>query len=359
MAPRSVRSPKTDHKVESSFEDLKAAIDKLNPSETDLYAIFAPVRACLWRRLLLKWFKITIGCLVAGMVIYYVPTVNWHVTAVGRLLMIELLPFWDWTPLYRSKCIITKATADPAPTKVEPLRLLSDDCVVCENLASIPKRENVSYESLFRHHLMRQIPIVVPDGQSMWEEHERYGGDWSRFLADVEDLLLSNPCDLQTNLLFQPSTARPTALARMVDLLAPDTEREESKDNVGGWFVQFRNCALRTVKKTRIMFRKPYFYAAHWESPFTSWFLLSAGYGGNREIRPNMAGLVIVSQLRSALNVTLEPRYECEARCRTVRLMLQERQSLLFSTTLWSFSYSPSQQDRASVTFVSETYDDV
>lgn len=224
----------------------------------------------------------------------------------------------------------------------------------------VPVHANLTYERLFSDGLMSNTPIIVADGiAEPWDEHIRYGGVWSEFITDVEALLLNNPCDFQTNLLFRAPIAKPSALARMVELLAPaaDTALSDVNKTGNGWFVQFRNCAKRAVKRTRIMFRKPYFYPAHWESPFTSWLLLSSQYRAPLGISPNMAGLVIVSQLRSQLNVTLSPRHACEHRCQMQRILLQEQQSLLFSTTLWNFVYSPSALNRTSVTFITETYE--
>ncbi|XP_050088362.1 uncharacterized protein LOC126572776 [Anopheles aquasalis] len=315
------------------------------------------LRIKLIRERVWKLCKVVLLCALIALSCYYIPVVNWHVTAIGRLIMIELLPFWDWTPLYRSKCLIERSGKEGVMEKPGPFRLMPEDCAVCENLGSMPVHANLTYERLYSHGLMSNTPIIVADGVAEpWHEHIRYGGVWSRFMTDVEDLLLNNPCDFQTNLLFRAPIAKPSAVARMVELLEPDVvSNGNEKEN--GWFVQFRNCAKPTVKRTRLMFRKPYFYPAHWESPFTSWLLLSSQYRAPLNIAPNMAGLVIVSQLRSQLNVTLSPRHECAHRCQTQRILLQEQQTLLFSTTLWNFVYSPSQLNRTSVTFITETYE--
>ncbi|XP_049537514.1 uncharacterized protein LOC125952217 [Anopheles darlingi] len=307
-----------------------------------------------------KVCKVVLLSALMALSCYYIPGVNWHVTAIGRLVMIELLPFWDWTPLYRSKCLIERSSKGAGVEKSGQFQLIPEDCAVCENLGLIPVHANLTYEQLFSHSLMSNTPIIVADGiAEAWDEHIRYGGVWSRFMTDVEHLLLNNPCDFQTNLLFRAPIAKPSALARMVELLEPDKDADTLNGNKreNGWFVQFRNCAKRTVKRTRIMFRKPYFYPGHWESPFTSWLLLSNQYRTPLDFSPNMVGLVIVSQLRSQLNVTLSPISECGYRCQTQRILLQEQQTLLFSTTLWNFAYSPSQLNQTSVTFITETYE--
>uniref|UniRef100_A0A182N4J9 Uncharacterized protein n=1 Tax=Anopheles dirus TaxID=7168 RepID=A0A182N4J9_9DIPT len=324
-----VAAPKAEPALDTSFRELLKAIEKAHPSERDLYEVFAPVRRRIWRSLCIRWLTRVACLLTICLTVYYVPSVNWHATAVGRLFMIELLPYWDWTPLYRGKCLIAKSKENTASKAYETTPFFSDDCVVCQNY------------------------VVVSDAQSPWIEHARYGADWGSFQNDVEDLLLANPCDFRTNLLFKPTSAKSAALARMVELLADDRATEH------GWFVQLRNCALRTVKKTRLMFAKPYFYATHWEPPYTNWMLLSRGFRSASEITPKMAGLVIVQQMRSQLGVVLRPRAECERSCGPLPVTLAEGQSLLFSSTLWSLSYEPSGRNQTSVTFVTETYESV
>uniref|UniRef100_A0A182K5U1 Uncharacterized protein n=1 Tax=Anopheles christyi TaxID=43041 RepID=A0A182K5U1_9DIPT len=352
-----VGSRKVESDLNVSFQELLEAIKKVNPSDSALYDAFAPVRKRIWRRRCIRWLYGTVCLLAICLAVYYIPWVNWHVTAIGRLIMIKLLPYWDWTPLYRDKCLIAKVKETTAPKKYEPIASFPDDCVVCRNFGMVPVRKNVTYETLYRDHLMRNVPIIVSDAYLPWPEHPRYGSDWDRFLLDLEDLLLANPCDFRTNLLFKPSAAKAPALARMVDLLASNTSAY-GNDTARGWFVQLRNCGLRTVKKTRTMFEKPYFYATHWEPPYTNWMLLSRAFHPLApELTPKMGGLVIAHQMRSQLNVILRPRSECENSCRELSLTLHQQQSLLFSTTLWNFSYLPSDGNETSVTFITETYE--
>uniref|UniRef100_A0A182WVB8 Uncharacterized protein n=1 Tax=Anopheles quadriannulatus TaxID=34691 RepID=A0A182WVB8_ANOQN len=266
-----VGSGKVESDLSVSFLELLEAIGKAKASDRVLYDAFAPVRKRIWRKKCIRWLSGAVCLAAIGLAVYYIPWVNWQVTAVGRLIMIELLPYWDWTPLYRGKCLIAKAKETDAPKN--------------------------------------------------------------------------------------PRTAKAPAIARMVDLLASNGSLY-GNGTARGWFVQLRNCALPPIKKTRTMFEKPYFYATHWEPPYTNWLLLSrAFHPGAPELTPNMAGLVIVHQMRARLSVTLRPRTECKDSCRALSLTLHQQQSLLFSTSLWNFSYLPSDGNETSVTFITETYE--
>ncbi|XP_053671446.1 uncharacterized protein LOC128721692 [Anopheles nili] len=356
-SPMMVGQRKMQATLEASFQDLLATIEQVNPSESDLYEIFAPIRKRIWLKWISKWLSVAVCFAALCLAVYYVPSINWHATAVGRLIMIELLPYWDWTPLYRGKCLISKSKETSSSKKYEASFSFPDDCMVCQNVDTVPVRRNVSYETMFSRHLIRNTPLIVSDGQPYWNEHVRYGREWGIFFSDVEDLLLADPCDFRTNLLFKPTVAKTSAIARMIDVLVESEMESNANITDRGWFVQLRNCALRTVKKARIMFRKPYFYATHWEPPYTSWILLSRGYHKAPEMVPNMAGLVLVHQLRSHLNVVLRPRTECEQSCHTLSITLHERASLVFSSTMWNFSYTPSDKNQTSVTFATETYE--
>uniref|UniRef100_A0A182UWR1 Uncharacterized protein n=1 Tax=Anopheles merus TaxID=30066 RepID=A0A182UWR1_ANOME len=357
VSPAMVGSGKVESDLSVSFQELLEAIGRAKPSDRALYDAFAPVRKRIWRKRCIRWLSGAVCLAAIVLVVYYIPWVNWQVTAVGRLIMIELLPYWDWTPLYRGKCLIAKAKETDAPKKYAPITSFPEDCVVCRNFDAVPVRTNVTYEALYRDHLIRNVPIIVSDVHLPWDQHPRYGSDWDSFLLDLEDLLLASPCDFRTNLLFSPRTAKAPAIARMVDLLA--SNRSGYGNGIArGWFVQLRNCALPPIKKTRTMFEKPYFYATHWEPPYTNWMLLSrAFHPGAPELTPNMAGLVIVHQMRARLSVTLRPRTECKDSCRALSLTLHQQQSLLFSTSLWNFSYLPSDGNETSVTFITETYE--
>lgn len=69
----------------------------------------------------------------------------------------------------------------------------------------------------------------------------------------------------------------------------------------------------------------------------------------------NMFGLVIVTQLRGNLKITLEAKKACMDFCKDLKLELLSGESLVFLTDLWTFSYQYSAEKDYSVTFITET----
>lgn len=54
--------------------------------------------------------------------------VAWHASAVARILMVRLLPFYDWTGLFYESCLFEKTAKATDPEGA----LSFADCEVCE-----------------------------------------------------------------------------------------------------------------------------------------------------------------------------------------------------------------------------------
>jgi hypothetical protein len=68
-----------------------------------------------------------------------------------------------------------------------------------------------------------------------------------------------------------------------------------------------------------------------------------------------LVGLVIVTQLKGILNVSLTPKDECLNICQDLKLKLFEGESLVFLHDLWTFSYQYLTEKEFSLTFITET----
>ncbi|XP_055541717.1 uncharacterized protein LOC129727689 [Wyeomyia smithii] len=338
--------------LDQEFQSLLDSIDKLALTKAELYKVLAPLRWQMFRNCWVKRIKIFVLIATALIAIYYIPVLNWNASALGKLAMVQVLPYLDWRPLYRDRCLVKSLPwkwNSQGNRFYHQNELLAEDCHVCETINSIPSIKQLSFEYLNDNHLLRNVPIIVLDSHLKWAE-----GSWTnvtQFIKAIEPLLLSRPCNVHTNLLFKGYDVRESdsALVTMADILL----RTKSNDS---WFVHFRNCRLATIKRTRLLIERPYFYAPHLEMPYSTWFLLSSNYSTRSWKSLKLEGFVIVMQLKESLKVVLIPRGECYDICNKFEFELHEGQSLVFLTDLWLFKYLPSGTNTTAITFVSETF---
>jgi hypothetical protein len=109
------------------------------------------------------------------------------------------------------------------------------------------------------------------------------------------------------------------------------------------------------LKASRLLTRKPYFYPRNLQAPSSSWILMSQNFD-NYTNDLKMYGLIIVTQLRGTIRVTLKPKDSCQKLCHELTLSLFDGESLTFLTNLWTFSYEYlAENDSFSLTFITET----
>lgn len=88
------------------------------------------VRKAIIKRLT-RGLLILIMVLAIGYTASQTVTLQWHAAAVTRIVLIKLLPVWDWTPLYSNKCLIQK----PEQRNLESNIVSATDCIACEAIS--------------------------------------------------------------------------------------------------------------------------------------------------------------------------------------------------------------------------------
>lgn len=142
---------KSDSK--SKFDELNSQLEELladsNDNDDVVKYLRSHLRYLMLRRLFKWFFIIAIVVTILSASIYYVEVLNWHASAIGRLILIKwVLPFYDWTPLYNSRCLIENWQAEK-PTSKDVMQTFDDftkdDCAICENLGN--------FRSVFECHM--------------------------------------------------------------------------------------------------------------------------------------------------------------------------------------------------------------
>lgn len=68
--------------------------------------------------------------------VYYVDSLNWYFCAFGKLAMIKILPFWDWTKLETAKCMIERPEVGKTASS-SALEFNWKNCRACQNFGEM------------------------------------------------------------------------------------------------------------------------------------------------------------------------------------------------------------------------------
>lgn len=133
--------------LEQEFVDFFAECKKQGFSDDEMRAICQPLLQRHRNRYL------AVACVVLAVfgalcLLYnWCDEFSWFVSAIGRLLLIQVLPYWDWTPLYNSRCLIERTVYKVDEPNVAPTTKISEryeteatNCVLCETLGEYCSR---------------------------------------------------------------------------------------------------------------------------------------------------------------------------------------------------------------------------
>lgn len=273
--------------------------------------------------------KVLLGFVVIWICYNFIPWFSWTVSGIGRLLLVKVLPVWNWEALHRKRCIWDAPVAVRESSVTFKREAL--DCSFCENFVEIPEITDLTsvedWPSPFG-------PLIVP-----------YAKDIS--MESFEDILFHQipnhrPCDLRTNLVHNRK-------ASLFDL------RKLSR-KTSGYFFDFRFCGEDFVKQSRRIDGRPSFFPAHLPPAHTSRLLVSHNYSSSRMLPLDLDGYIFIRQVKGTTGMRLLPRVDCENVCQEQSFLLKEDTGLLFLSDMWDFSYSPaSNVNETSVVFITET----
>lgn len=160
-------------------------------------------------------------------------------------------------------------------------------------------------------------------------------------MKNLTDLIDSNPCNLQTNLVTR---AHYTNLNALLEL---------TKTSWDGWFLHFRNCDFSAVKISRALEEPPPFLTSHPKPFSSSWIIISSSYKVAKPKKLLVKNLVVVKQIIGSTDVFITPKSVCKDNCNDFLLQLKVGYTIVFSAELWDILYIPNSQGEA-VTFLRE-----
>ncbi|XP_017785851.1 PREDICTED: uncharacterized protein LOC108568995 [Nicrophorus vespilloides] len=235
----------------------------------------------------------------------YIETVSWHLTAIGRILMIKLLPFYDWQLLKNERCLIPKTTMKS-----------SKECYFCETTTAIPF--TTSFKSLQDQYIDLNMPVVLKLNESKYNSSDEMIKD----IFEIETYADSSPCKLATNLKRRDNVQ---------DLL-------EATLGYDQYFMHFQNCDFYAVKAFREIVSRPRFLPAETAPIQYSWILLSKHYESGKfkpiDLKDTLA---VVLQMVGSNLFNLIP-IDCEQDCDPLQIELIENEALIL-TSSWDLEY--------------------
>lgn len=248
-----------------------------------------------------------------------------HFSAVGRLIMIKLLPFWDWTSMFYNSCLISNPL-------YKGYSLQKEDCVSCESLEKIERIGEVTFYHLVDDYLSRDTPVIVVDAMTYWPvmntDHFYFENITQAYLKN-EKLMDTVPCVLISNI--RPGSS--DLLAFLKRIQSPRADK---------WFVHWQNCDINAVKALRKFYQRPYFLSSSVAPAHFNWVLMSSDYNAKLYKKVELdTGLIMLAQLRGSTSFKLTAHSPCNSTCSELSGDLQEGEMLVFTNFMWSFEYCP------------------
>lgn len=298
--------------INELYDYLKAEKYK----DEEIRKIFSPLTSKLKKSNTVPHFWIFIILLILIYLLTYFDNIYWHVSAVGRIALIKLLPFFDWRYLKNKQCLIEKFGSSPTNLN------LYFNCDLCENIKNIHVYEDIDEDTLVQRYLGLDVPLILTKGLEEWPKQ-------SGFIKDVvrdDEFYYSYPCKLST------STYRGWSIAG--ELL----ERIKLFDE---FFLHFQNCELEAMRALRKYTYRPKFLPQIYAPILYNWLIWNKDYNTTNYKNIDLVEKVAVfGQIFGMSYVRLTPKLNCENICPALNIALSDGESLIF-TNLWNLEYRP------------------
>ncbi|OXA56226.1 hypothetical protein Fcan01_08941 [Folsomia candida] len=283
------------------------------------------VKGHAWVKSLLIFLTVfAVGGVIAARNGEEMKTLRFHVLAVVRMALIKILPYWNWTDMYYTRCMVRNPFFE-APN------LNLDDCNLCESLDEIARMANVSQTLVNEEFIRREKPFIITDGMD----------DWDIMMTDqfwfdnITEIYLRQAnfqvCNVNTNLRI--SNGDFTRLLKR--LYNPRTQ---------GWFIHWENCQKDMAKSVRQYYRRPYFISDSLDFTGSNWVLMSSDFNGR--VYKKIEGtdsLMLLHQVRGSNHVRISPREACRGHCPELLGTLNEGEILVVTNLVWILEYIPGE----------------
>lgn len=281
--------------------------EKNELSQREIAVITEPLTKTLKRnKLKQRALQLLLFALVVAL-IYNISTTDlvlWHLSALGRIGLIQFLPLWNWEYLKNERCLIEGFQKIP----------LTLNCDLCETNNYIDSEYDIKPSELDDHYIKLLKPVIIYNAINDWQIPNNY---------EFETV----PCKLKTNIHAEPADAQ-----TIIDKL-PVFRR---------YFVHYQNCDFEQVKLFRKFAPKPTLLPERLSPIQYSWLVISNDYNVSRYKKIDLIEpIALVGQIIGSNYIRLTPRLKCRVLCTPMTVELEEGELLIVSS-LYDLSYRPS-----------------
>ncbi|XP_067862035.1 uncharacterized protein [Heptranchias perlo] len=251
----------------------------------------------------------------------------------GRALLIQMLPYWDWTLYSNSDCLI----GNPYYFErgLESLQLT--DCInVCRRYPTVESLHRADPKIVLQNYLRQNLPLIITDGTEQWVAQTEFTVPFLTQLYNGHPVLQNTVVCSYWDSLHSLENS-PGAFLEKVHQQRP-----------AQWAIQWKNCNKAAAKVIRAFYQRPYFLPPVVELAESNWLLMaSRGEGGGTEdtfikVRDHDGDLLMwIAQLQGVFEVQLLPKDICAGLCTHYTLQLSPGETVAVPLQMWEVQYRP------------------
>ncbi|UJR08416.1 hypothetical protein I4U23_012686 [Adineta vaga] len=183
-----------------------------------------------------------------------------------RLILIKILPLWNWTTIYTSPCFVNN------PYYNNSLEL--SECDKCINTTEVIRESNITFFNFTKNIYLNHLPVIVDDATQSWPAMKKFTIK-KLFQLYIEDPILAvhDLCRFESNI---RQYNQPGGVDRLFNDYISGTRRP--------FVAQWNNCKRETLKVLRSYYSKPYFLPPSVaQTLMGNWFFVSFGLHKGKE----------------------------------------------------------------------------
>ncbi|CAF3373010.1 unnamed protein product [Rotaria socialis] len=248
-----------------------------------------------------------------------------------RLILIKILPLWDWTNIYTRTCFIAN------PFYNNSLDL--SECNKCVNTTEVGSQSNISFFNFTKTIYLNHLPVIIDDATENWPAIKELT------IKNLFQRFIDDPVLSENDLCYFESNLRNYNQPGGADQLFNDYINGDLR----AFIVHWNNCKRETLKIVRSYYSKPYFLPPSLgQTLMGNWFLISSGFhkGTNRLHKvPLNHNWVWLAQIQGSSSIELRPKHPCDRACSILKFVTLNKGDLIIYSHLYDALYSPLKKE--------------